>query len=701
MPDAPDKRSRGDGITRRDFLDGVAISSAGLAAAAAAPHLTGAEAAAVAAGGGGLPRGYYPPTETGLKGQPNRVIRKIMKIDGPPNPRDVHSTRGGPGVRVRRVIDCHETYDCVIVGAGASGLAAAKYYRDRFGEDAKILVLDPLGDYGGHSTRNEFHVPNAAAGDADLMLLRNGGTVNLDSVGTWNQPAGALLDIPGSYGQPAVDLLAYLGVDPDNFPELTNNSIPASYGLRQMLLFGAEDWGSDRVVQNRTSTQSWPDFLAQTPFSAEAQAGIARIQTDLTSDWIALKDGPKTDQEKKAILSRITQKQYYMDYIGVPEQAIVWYQRNGHSLLGAGAQAVSAGDMWALGAPGYEGLGLNFDSFPGIGRTPQFGLLENLGNSPTWPDGNSSLLRLLVNRLIPGAVSDVDGGEPNQENVVNAVTDYRKLDHPRNDVRIRLKSLVFHVEPGRRRGGSRGRRGLAEVDYLPEGSRTGRRVRARHVVMACWNRVTAQVVEGLPPDQVEGLCYARKVPLIYARAALNNWRAFADARIASISPRGNSLFWDTTSIAAGAEFGSAYGPTPAEPPQVPAMLNFTVVPSDPEATPQLAAYERGKQILLGLSFRELEESIWDVLDRTVNRSGGDFDPERDVDSVMINRWNYGYAHELTSVWDPSLYGAVADQPQVAGRRPYRNVAIANSDSGAFAYTHSAINEGYRAVQELP
>ncbi len=144
-----------------------------------------------------------------------------------------------------------------------------------------------------------------------------------------------------------------------------------------------------------------------------------------------------------------------MDYVGVPEESIVWYQRNGHSLLGAGAQAVSAGDMWALGSAGYEGLGLNFDSFPGIGRTPQFGLLEDLGESPTWPDGNSSLLRLLVNRLIPGAVSDVDGGEPNQENIVKAVTDYRKLDQPRNDVRIRLKSLVFRVEPGGRKRGQR------------------------------------------------------------------------------------------------------------------------------------------------------------------------------------------------------------------------------------------------------
>ena len=50
---------------------------------------------------------------------------------------------------------------------------------------------------------------------------------------------------------------------------------------------------------------------------------------------------------------------------------------------------------------------------------------------------------------------------------------------------------------------------------------------------------------------------------------------------------------------------------------------------------------------------------------------------------------------------PSLYGPVQGQPQYAGRQPFRNVAIANSDSEAFAYTHSAINEAYRAVQDLP
>ena len=48
----------------------------------------------------------------------------------------------------------------------------------------------------------------------------------------------------------------------------------------------------------------------------------------------------------------------------------------------------------------------------------------------------------------------------------------------------------------------------------------------------------------------------------YGRAVLNNWRAWADAQISSITPRGKSLFWDSTSITAGARFGSAYGRLP-------------------------------------------------------------------------------------------------------------------------------------------
>ena len=90
------------------------------------------------------------------------------------------------------------------------------------------------------------------------------------------------------------------------------------------------------------------------------------------------------------------------------------------------------------------------------------------------------------------------------------------------------------------------------------------------------------------------------------------------------------------------------------------------MPNHPEAVPQVFAYSTGQQMLRELSWEELEDSVVDLIDRTVNKEGGDFDPERDVADWKINRWSYGYAHELSSVFDPSLYGAVEDQPQVRG-----------------------------------
>ena len=172
-----------DGITRRDFLDGVAITAAGLAAAAASPYLTGAEAALAAVGGQRppssytLPTGYYPPTSTGVTGEPDNVVRDTMEFDPPAGgPEDIHAYKRGPGFDPN-FKDVDDDYDCVIVGAGASGLAAAKYYLDRFGPSSKILLLDQLPDFGGNSHRNEFHVPDAFRGGADVMTLRNGGTV--------------------------------------------------------------------------------------------------------------------------------------------------------------------------------------------------------------------------------------------------------------------------------------------------------------------------------------------------------------------------------------------------------------------------------------------------------------------------------------------------------------------------------------------
>ena len=41
-----------------------------------------------------------------------------------------------------------------------------------------------------------------------------------------------------------------------------------------------------------------------------------------------------------------------------------------------------------------------------------------------------------------------------------------------------------------------------------------------------------------------------------------------------------------------------------------------------------------------------------------------------------------------------------EKPWVVGRQPFGQIAIANSDAGASAYTDTAIDQAYRAISEL-
>ena len=400
-----------------------------------------------------------------------------------------------------------------------------------------------------------------------------------------------------------------------------------------MLLFPAADWGADTLAQNRVNATEpstlagWTAFVNRLPYSAAAKAAIVRIQTDATTDWLQAKHGPMSVDDKLRLLTKITYKQYLTNYLAAPEEAIVQYQRTSHGLLGAGVQATSASDMWLLGQPGFAGLGLPDPdglTFPGIGRTPQMGNMVGAEPSVLWPDGNTSLLRLLVSKLIPAAFPDVDGGRPNQENIVKARCDYTQLDRPGNVVRIRLNSLVINVEPGDKRGGP------ASVDYMPVGGdprHADRLPRLRHARDHGVLEPRDRASRAGPPAR------AGQEPLLRPQgpADLRPRRA---QQLAGVGRRE-----DLERLPARQEpvlgqhddqrrraFGSAYGPTPNGPPTAPASLSFTVVPNDPLRTPQIAAYESGREQLLNMSFADLEGALIDVIDRSVNKAGGSSSP---------------------------------------------------------------------------
>ena len=77
---------------------------------------------------------------------------------------------------------------------------------------------------------------------------------------------------------------------------------------------------------------------------------------------------------------------------------------------------------------------------------------------------------------------------------------------------------------------------------------------------------------------------------------------------------------------------------------------------------------------------------------------GDFDPARDIEAIVVNRWPHGYAWVPNPLFDPET--APGKAPHEIGRRRFGRIAIANSDSGARAYLDCAIDQAWRAVGEL-
>ena len=95
-------------------------------------------------------------------------------------------------------------------------------------------------------------------------------------------------------------------------------------------------------------------------------------------------------------------------------------------------------------------------------------------------------------------------------------------------------------------------------------------------------------------------------------------------------------------------------------------------------------------------FAVFERNIRDQLGRVLGDGG--FDPAGDIEAITVNRWPHGYAYEYNSLYDPVWPAGQA--PHEIGRQPFGRIHIANSDAGAFAYTNEAIDQGYRAVQEI-
>jgi spermidine dehydrogenase len=618
-------------IPRRDFLNGVLVAGAAVAASGW-PEVARAAPQDEA--------GYYPPLLTGMRGS------------HPGSFEMAHSLRDGAfWESAPKPTPPEQVFDLVIVGAGMSGLAAAYFYRQQR-PHASILILDNHDDFGGHAKRNEFHF-------GGRMELINGGTLEIDS--------------PRPYSAVAGGLIAALGIEPER---LEKTCVDAEYyskqGMTQALFLNKEQFGRDALLPGM-ATKPWAELLKDAPLSERVKADAARIQAGQGDHMPGL-----TSAQKKDKLSRMSYGDYMTKVMGADPGVLPIFQDSTHDEWGVGIDAVSALDAWGFGLPGFDGLKLEPGITPRMAFTPA-GYEQGGSYKFHFPDGNASIARLLVRSLIPAAMPGHSAAD-----IVTAKANYAELDKPGNPVRIRLSSIVVGA---RNIGGAEKSSGV-ELVYDRLGMLT--RVHAKAAILACYNMMIPYLCPEMPAAQKDGLHYMVKTPLIYTSVALRNFRAWKKLGISSVYCPGSyhcTMRLDPVTSIGG--FKSVAGVDD------PVMVHMVRTPCQP-GLDEREQNRAGRAEILGTSLEVFERNIRDQLARVLGPGG--FDPADDITAITVNRWPHGYAYEYNHLFDPVW--APGQAPHEIGRAPFGRIFIANSDSGAGAYTDVAIDQGHRAVRQL-
>src|SRR5258708_8342739 len=165
-------------ITRRDFLNGVAVGTGGAVDGSMLPGFAW-ETFAASISAQDQP-GYYPPALTGFRGSHAGSFEAAHGV------RDGNFPAKGAEPK-----DTKEDYDLVIVGGGISGLSAGYFWRAK-NPNALILILHNHDAFGGHAKRNELRADGR-------LLLAKGGTSALESPFAYSKVARGLLDELGIY----------------------------------------------------------------------------------------------------------------------------------------------------------------------------------------------------------------------------------------------------------------------------------------------------------------------------------------------------------------------------------------------------------------------------------------------------------------------------------------------------------------------
>ncbi|HTW45148.1 MAG TPA: NAD(P)-binding protein [Acidobacteriaceae bacterium] len=531
-----------------------------------------------------------------------------------------------------------EDYDCLVVGGGISGLAAAQTFVQYAGGKT-CLVLENHAIFGGEARRNEFAV------NGQRLIAPQGSAMFFPPL-----PGSSLLAFYESIGFNGQALQYQQTADGASDIPVANTTY-AGDGHNLGMFFGAMFGHPEGLWV----TDPWGKQLEGTPFPENVKRELLR-QTKPANVQIP---NPKAygDDACRA-LDQMSMEDLLIRRDGMSRDTIRRYMPYAASGAGASADAISAV------ADYIPDLQFPWDSTHG----PQM-----------FPGGNAGIARYQLKALVPDALP----GPLTLEGVSRAAIDFNALDRPHQPVRIRLNATAFGV----RHDGEPGTARTATIAYVHEGR--FRRVRARSVIMAGgWS--TWRVIQDLPESHREAYQQFFRMPCLVASIALTNWRFLAKNGLSECA-------WyeglgDSFAVRRMPVFAPA-GPTLT--PDSPVVLTLKILFTEPGLPlPQQAT--RGRMRMLSTPFSEYERALREQFSFMFSRWG--FDARTDIAGIILNRWGHAYLCAQPRFF----FGKDGQPPprEVLRRAPFGRIAFANSDLSGIMDHRASISEAQRAVRQL-
>ncbi len=638
-------------ITRRDFLNAVALGTGAALLGTPAPAHRGRPGAPPAQMPPAADEPWHPWTGYSGVGDYARSNGNTWEVVSA-----AHGLRDGTYDKMlSTAIDTGEMYDLVIVGGGFSGTVAAYTFLKETGRQRTCLLLDNHPIIGGEAKRNEFVVRGQRLIGPQGS---NEGDPPDESSPEWMKNLWHDVGLPTQleFGQMA----------PGRRPMI----FPKSNYVYQLWFDNFENHGFYfDTPQPHWVRNPWGHRLEGTPWPEEVRRDLLRWREERVEPW-------KGDAESlKQYLDTMTYEQWLVNVRKLRPEVARYADPIYASGIGLGSDVLSAYSAYTLAMPGFLGLGVDkpLESFIADHtlREPQAVI--------SFPGGNDAIQRCIVKWLNPETIE----GSAAFPEVHSGRIRFDLMDRPNTPCRLRGGAMVVHLD----HDPEAGLRKLATVTYVKDGKLYS--VRARTVVWAGASFTARHAVKNLPDEYREAVKKFPRSPMLSVNVALDNWRFLYNLGYTACSWRGGFGF--TANMRPNMYVGDYRPPLD---PDHPNLFTF-YVPFNQYGLSLVEQGVAGRGRLFGTTYRDFETQVRQQMVTLFADAG--FDPKRDIAGIVINRWGHAYCNA-----GPGFYTRKNGKPTQSDvlRQPLGQLAFGHSELNGNQHWNVAAEEGRRAAQQV-